>query len=165
LLIYLFLSSHLHWCHLLRQALVATKWNQTWIQAVKPHSEIGVPRWTTNFCSSYTWLVWGPCSPRGVWQALVEGTKKKLWCLSQVQKNLGYIVPWVEMLKIDYGEIHRVKCIVCSTMKGKDVILGPKFDTLEKHARKLRQFETCHIWARSKRIYMSTKNVVMRKMR
>ncbi len=40
------------------------------------------------------------------------------------------------MLKSNSSEIHRVKCIICLTMKGKDVILGPKFDMLEKHARK-----------------------------
>ncbi len=40
------------------------------------------------------------------------------------------------MLKNEFGEVHMVKCIVCSFVKGKDVIMGPKFDTLEKHARK-----------------------------
>jgi hypothetical protein len=44
--------------------------------------------------------------------------------------------PWVKMSKNDFSEIHRVKCIVCSIAKGKDVILGLKFDTLEKHVRK-----------------------------
>jgi len=43
---------------------------------------------------------------------------------------------WIEMLKSEFGEIHMVKCIVCYFVKGKDVIMGPKFDTLAKHARK-----------------------------
>ncbi len=37
------------------------------------------------------------------------------------------------MLKSDLGNINHVKCIVCIIVKGKDVILGPKFDTLNKH--------------------------------
>jgi len=43
------------------------------------------------------------------------------------------------------GKTHYIKCIVYSTMKGKDMILGPKYDILAKHARKTKQFETCHI--------------------
>jgi hypothetical protein len=40
------------------------------------------------------------------------------------------------MLKNDFQDINYVKCIVFLAMKGKEVILGPKLDTLEKHARK-----------------------------
>lgn len=40
------------------------------------------------------------------------------------------------MLKSEFGEVYMVKCILCSFVKGKDVIMGPKFDTLAKHARK-----------------------------
>jgi hypothetical protein len=36
------------------------------------------------------------------------------------------------MLKNDFGKIQQMKCIVYSAMKGKDVMLGPKFDTLQK---------------------------------
>ncbi len=63
------------------------------------------------------------------------------------------------------GEIHYIKCIVCSTTKGKDMILGPKYDILAKHARKTKQFETCHIWARNKENFMSTKYAIMQKMK
>jgi hypothetical protein len=40
------------------------------------------------------------------------------------------------MFKNEIGDINRVKCIVCLDVKGKDVILGPKFDMLEKHVGK-----------------------------
>jgi len=54
---------------------------------------------------------------------------------------------WAKMLKNDFGEIHCGKCIVCLIAKGKDVILGLKFDILKKHVGKIvRRFETCHIW-------------------
>ncbi len=45
---------------------------------------------------------------------------------------------WTKMLKSEFGEVHMVKCIVCSFVKGKDVIMGLKFDILEKHARKVK---------------------------
>jgi hypothetical protein len=38
---------------------------------------------------------------------------------------------WEEMLKSKIGEIHCVKCMVYSFVKSKDVILGPKANTLE----------------------------------
>jgi hypothetical protein len=62
------------------------------------------------------------------------------------------------MLKIDYGEIHCVKCIVCSTMKGKDVILGPKFDTLEKHAKKTKAiWNMPHLGKKQGELYVNKK--------
>jgi len=62
------------------------------------------------------------------------------------------------MLKSDYGEIHRVKCIVCSTMKGKDVILGPKFDTFEKHARKTKAIQNMpHLGKKQREFYVNKK--------
>jgi hypothetical protein len=46
--------------------------------------------------------------------------------------------PWAEMLTNETGEVHHVKWMVCSFVKGKDVILGPKVNTFEKHAGKTR---------------------------
>ncbi len=43
---------------------------------------------------------------------------------------------WVEMFKSDFGDIDHVKCNLCSNMKGKEIILGPKSNTLEKHEGK-----------------------------
>ncbi len=43
--------------------------------------------------------------------------------------------PWVEMLRNETRDIHHLKCL-CSLVKGKDVILGPKTNTLEKHVGK-----------------------------
>ncbi len=42
------------------------------------------------------------------------------------------------MLKINFGQVNHVKCIVCLAMKGKDIILGFKFKTLDKYARKMK---------------------------
>ncbi len=44
--------------------------------------------------------------------------------------------PWVEMLRSETRDVHHLKCLVCSFVKGKDVILGPKVNTFEKHVRK-----------------------------
>jgi hypothetical protein len=42
------------------------------------------------------------------------------------------------MLRIETRKVHHVKCMVCSFVKSKDVILGPKVDILEKHEGKTR---------------------------
>ncbi len=46
--------------------------------------------------------------------------------------------PWVELLKSETRKVQHVKCMVCSFVKGKDVILGPKVDIFEKHEGKTR---------------------------
>ncbi len=46
--------------------------------------------------------------------------------------------PWVKMLRIETRKIHHVKCMVCSFVKSKDVILRPKVDIFEKHEGKTR---------------------------
>lgn len=40
--------------------------------------------------------------------------------------------------------------MVCSFVKGKVVLLGPKVDNFENMLEKQRLFETCLIWARRK---------------
>jgi hypothetical protein len=40
------------------------------------------------------------------------------------------------MLKAVDGDFQHVKCIVCSFIQGKDMLLGDKVDTLKKHVRK-----------------------------
>jgi hypothetical protein len=47
---------------------------------------------------------------------------------------VGYSIPMGNRNEI--REVHHVKCMVCSFVKGKDVILGPKVNTFEKHAWK-----------------------------
>jgi hypothetical protein len=59
--------------------------------------------------------------------------QKRNYDVSCKCKEIWVEFPWAKMLKNDSSEIHRVNCIVCSIAKGKDVILGLKFNTLEKH--------------------------------
>jgi hypothetical protein len=49
--------------------------------------------------------------------------------------------PWANMLKSESGEVHHVKCMVYSFVRGKDVVLGSKIDTLEKHVRKAKDLK------------------------
>jgi hypothetical protein len=45
--------------------------------------------------------------------------------------------PWSEMIRgTNNTTIHRVKCVICSTMKGSTITMGPTSETLEKHAGK-----------------------------
>ncbi len=63
------------------------------------------------------------------------------------------------MFKSYFGEINCVKCIVCSAMKGKEVILVPKSDTLEKHARKTKAVRDMpHLGNKEKEFYVNKKN-------
>jgi hypothetical protein len=65
---------------------------------------------------------------------------------------------WAEMLKSDLGDTNHVKCIVRLTMKGKDVILGPKFDTLDKHVGKIRVVRNMpHLGKKEREFYVNKK--------
>jgi hypothetical protein len=42
-------------------------------------------------------------------------------------------LPWVEFI-IDYnGEVHQVRCMICTSIEGKDKLLSLKLDNLLKH--------------------------------
>lgn len=57
---------------------------------------------------------------------------KKIYDVSHKCKEAWAIqIPWVKMLKNEFGKINQVKCMVCYFVQGKDVILGLKdIDTL-----------------------------------
>ncbi len=62
---------------------------------------------------------------------------KNNYDISQKCRNVWAIqFPWVEMLRSETRDVHHVKCLVCSFMKGKDVNIGPKSNTIEKHVGK-----------------------------
>ncbi len=69
------------------------------------------------------------------------------------------------MLRSETKKFHCVKCLISSIMKGKDVILGPKANTLENHARKKRLFKTCCTWGKNKENGMSIRSATMQKMK
>jgi hypothetical protein len=45
---------------------------------------------------------------------------------------------WAKMMKNISSKIHQVKSIIYLAVIGKDVMLGPKSNTLEKHTRKIK---------------------------
>jgi hypothetical protein len=61
---------------------------------------------------------------------------KKVMIFSQVQKCLSYAIFVGKNVQNDHGKINCMKCIVCSIVKGNDVILGSKLFALKKDARK-----------------------------
>ncbi len=62
---------------------------------------------------------------------------KKNYEISQKGQDVWAIqFPWVEMLRSETKDVHHVKCPVCSFVKGKDVILGLKANTIEKNIGK-----------------------------
>jgi hypothetical protein len=65
---------------------------------------------------------------------------------------------WTKMVKSEFGEVHMVKCIVCSFLKGKDVIMGPTFDTFEKHATKAKAIHNmAHLGKKKGEFYIKMK--------
>ncbi len=49
-----------------------------------------------------------------------------------------------------------MKCIVCLDVKRKDVILGPKFDMLEKHAGKMKAIQNMpHLGKKERKFYVN----------
>ncbi len=58
--------------------------------------------------------------------------------------------------------VHCMKCLVCSFVKDKDVILGPKANTLEKHVGKTRKHAA---FGQEIRRMMSTKTATMQRMK
>jgi hypothetical protein len=71
-------------------------------------------------------------------KAACEQRKRRSYEVSRkCQDHWAVQHPWAEMVRGDRDTIvHRVKCIICSSVKGKPVTMGPKSDTLEKHAGK-----------------------------
>jgi hypothetical protein len=71
-------------------------------------------------------------------KATGERQKRRAYEVSRkCQDHWAVQHPWAEMVRGDRDTIvHRVKCIICSSVKGKPVTMGPKSDTLEKHAGK-----------------------------
>jgi len=55
-------------------------------------------------------------------------------------------------------EVHQVKCIVWSLVWGKDMFMGPKSNTLDKHARKKKATNNMpHIGVKKNKWYINKK--------
>ncbi len=62
------------------------------------------------------------------------------------------------MFKNDFGNINNVKCIVCLTMKGKEVILGLKLNMLEKNVGKTKAVRDMpHLSKKEREFYVNKK--------
>jgi hypothetical protein len=48
--------------------------------------------------------------------------------------------PWSEMILTREGLFHMVKCSICSTVRGHLVIMGPKWDIVQRHMKRI-----CHV--------------------
>jgi hypothetical protein len=59
------------------------------------------------------------------------------------------------MLKNEYGQTHKVKCIVCLFVKSKDIISGLKFNI---HARKTKAIHDMpHLGKKANELYINNK--------
>jgi hypothetical protein len=67
-------------------------------------------------------------------------SKKNYELTRKFQIDWSARAPWTEMILTADGLLHMVKCTICSTVRGKPVIMGPKWDTINRHSRRI-----CHV--------------------
>jgi hypothetical protein len=67
-------------------------------------------------------------------------TKRNYDLTRRFQMEWAATCPWSEMILTDEGLLHMVKCSICSAVRGRTVIMGPKFDTVKRHAKRI-----CHV--------------------
>jgi hypothetical protein len=71
---------------------------------------------------------------------------------------LGYSIHLGINVKKCSGEVNKVKCMVYSFVKGKDVLLGPKVNILEKHAGKTQAIQDMlHLGKKKREWYYNKK--------
>lgn len=67
---------------------------------------------------------------------LQKKCKKSYESNRKFQDTWAARLPWAELHRGSDGLYESVKCLVCSTITGKPKLLGPKWDTLQKHSGK-----------------------------
>jgi hypothetical protein len=55
--------------------------------------------------------------------------------------------PWSEMILTDEGLLHIVKCSICSAVRGRPIIMGPKFDTVKRHGKRVCHLKNVELYA------------------
>jgi hypothetical protein len=75
------------------------------------------------------------------------------------QDNWALAHPWAEMLRAGKGSsVDRVQCIVCTSVKGRPVVMGAKSDTLEKHAgKRVAKVDLPHLNVKKDEYYINPK--------
>jgi hypothetical protein len=59
-----------------------------------------------------------------------------------------------EMILSDDGLLHMVKCSVCSSVRGRAMIMGPKFDTVKRHGKQICLIKNTELYAARRPITM-----------
>jgi hypothetical protein len=67
-------------------------------------------------------------------------SKKNYELTRKFQIDWSARTPWTEMILTADGLLHMVKCTICSAVRGRPMIMGPKWDTINRHSRRI-----CHI--------------------
>jgi hypothetical protein len=74
-------------------------------------------------------------------------TKKNYDLTRRFQMEWAATCPWNEMILTDEGLLHMVKCSICSVVRGRVVIIGPKFDTIKRHAKCIGHLKNIELYA------------------
>jgi hypothetical protein len=74
-------------------------------------------------------------------------TKKNYDLTRRFQMEWSAKAPWSEMILTSDGLLHMVKCNICSTVRGRAVIMGPKWDTVRRHSKCVCHLKNTEIYA------------------
>jgi hypothetical protein len=74
-------------------------------------------------------------------------TKRNYDLTRRFQMEWAATCPWSEMILTDEGLLHMVKCSICSAVKGRAVIMGPKFDIVKRHAKRVGHLKNTELYA------------------
>jgi hypothetical protein len=55
---------------------------------------------------------------------------------------LNVKLPWIKLAANACGEVHQVKCKVCTKIKGKEKVVLPKLDNFWKHSGRRKALAT-----------------------
>jgi hypothetical protein len=74
-------------------------------------------------------------------------TKKNYDLTRRFQMEWSAKASWNEMILTSDGLLHMVKCSICSTVRGRAVIMGPKWDTVRRHGKRVCHLKNTEIYA------------------
>jgi hypothetical protein len=74
-------------------------------------------------------------------------TKKNYDLTRRFQMEWAATCPWSEMILTNEGLLHMVKCSICSAVRGRALIIGPKFDTVNRHTKRIGHLKNTELYA------------------
>jgi hypothetical protein len=74
-------------------------------------------------------------------------TKKNYDLTRRFQMEWAMKAPWSEMILTSDGLLHMVKCSICSAVRDRPVIMGPKWDTVRRQRHRRCHLKNAEVYA------------------